>query len=113
MGFFVQESVSFPQYGVTAANCYVTIKASFVHVKYGAPNFNMFMGPSQPAASPETPYMITARLFVYTANEPELSPLREAIIYLYSVTAFADPIASLYIAIKAQHFAGKTFTDDI
>lgn len=113
MGFFVQESVTFPQYGVSATNCYVTIKASFVHVKFGAPGFGMYMGPAQPVATAETPYAITARFFVYTANEAELSPLRETTISLSSVTAFADPIASIYAAIKAQHFDGKTFTDDV
>lgn len=109
MGFFVAESLNFPQYGVDAENCYVTIKATYTHIKSGAPVIGMYAPPnSQPGQ-----YVITARFFVYADNDPDLSPLRETFISLTSEEPFTDPIASLYTAIKSEHFAGKTITDDI
>lgn len=113
MGFTVTEEVTFPQYGVTAANCYVTIKASYTHVKVGAPNFGVYMPTIQPTNYPNGSYTLTARFYVYTANNPELSPLRETTIFVNAETASEDPIATLYTYIKSEYFAGKTCTDDL
>ena len=111
MGFTVTEELNFPRFGVNAANCYVTIKATYSHYKAGAP-YAMPMGMPAPGAN-VGPYILSARWMVYASNDSSLSPLRDETITLNLEAAPANPIVALYNAIKAQNFAGKTCTDNL
>jgi hypothetical protein len=119
MGFHVQEEVSFPKLGVSAANTYVTIKATFTHYKQGSNAPMMF--PGSMAQFSSSSYNLTSRFMVYAYNPADppnglptdITPLREDFIYVGKDTVSANPIADLYAAIKLQHFAGKTCTDDL
>ena len=116
MGFTVTEELTFPRYGVSAAGCYVTIRATYSHNKAGSQSFGM-PPPMMPGANgpqvPSLPYTLVARYYVYASNDTTLSPLLEDSLMLNSETAPANPIATLYAALKDQHFAGKTITDDL
>lgn len=111
MGFTVTEELTFPRYGVSAAGCYVTIRATYSHNKAGSQSFGM-PPPMMPGAQ-SGPYTLVARYYVYASNDTTLSPLLEDSLMLNSETAPANPIATLYAALKDQHFAGKTITDDL
>lgn len=111
MGFTVTEALSFPRYGVTAAGCYVTIRATYYHNKVGSNTMGMPM--PMPSGPTTGPYVVTARWHVYAANDVSLAPLREESIVLNLETAPANPIVAIYNEIKTQHFAGKTCTDDL
>jgi hypothetical protein len=111
MGFTVTEELDFSQYGVTVTGCYVTIKASYQHLKLGNQPIGMYLPPS--IGQPQGPYSLISKFYVYTSNDTALSPLRESYIVINQEFASEDPIADIYSAIKAQYFAGKTFTDDL
>jgi hypothetical protein len=111
MGFTVEEEIEFPQYGVSAANCYITIKATYTHSKSGAGFIGMHMSPNP--IQQQGPYTLVSRFYVYAANDSSLSPLRESIITIPLEQPPADPIATIYAYIKSEHFAGKTITDDL
>lgn len=120
MGFTVAEELTFPRYGVSAAGCYVTIRATYSHNKAGSYTQLSGVGyspPMMPGANgpqvPSLPYTLVARYYVYASNDTTLSPLLEDSLMLNSETAPANPIATLYAALKDQHFAGKTITDDL
>ena len=111
MGFIVAEELNFPRYGVSAAGCYVTIRATYSHNKAGSPSIGMpFSMPMMPGVQ-TGPYTLVARYYVYASNDTTLSPLSEDSLMLNLDEAPANPIATLYAALKAQHFAGKTITD--
>lgn len=111
MGFNVVEEVDFPQYGVAVTGCYVTIRASYQHLKFGNQPMGMYLPPS--VGQPVGPYSLVAKFYVYTSNDSSLSPLREAYVIVNQEAASSTPIADVYAAVKAQYFAGKTFTDDL
>jgi hypothetical protein len=119
MGFHVSEEVSFPKLGVSAANTYVTIKATFTHFKQGTNAPMMFPGSMSQASNSN--YTLSTRFMVYAYNpadppngqSADISPLREDFIYVGKDTVSADPIADLYTAIKLHHFSGKTYTDHL
>ena len=105
MGFTVAEELNIPKYGITASNCYVTIRAAYTHDKMSSAMVNMI---------PVTgPYVITSRWFVYASNNVNLAPLCDDMIVISCETVPANPIATIYAAVKEQHFAGKTITDDL
>ena len=109
MGFFVEEKIDFPQLGINIANCYVTIRATFSHMKRNFPI---------PGFTPITydnsgNYTLVAKYYIYSGNSLELNPLKEDFIAVTVDALPADPVTALYDAIKTQHFAGKTITDDL
>lgn len=112
MGFTITEELSFSKFGVNAAGCYCTIKGSFAMSKLGSGSSMMYLPtplPQQP--NNETPYTLSARWLVYASNDASLQPLREETISIQLAQPPANCYETVYDAIKAQHFAGKTFTD--
>lgn len=106
MGFTVAESLTFSKFGVSATNCYVTIRGSYNFSKQG--NGMSMMMPGQQSSSP---YSMSARFLVYASNDKTLTPLREEMVYINLTDVPADPFDAIYSAVKTQFFAGKTFTD--
>ena len=111
MGFIVAEELAFPKFGVSAAGCYITIKASYSQWKQGGYSPMMPMMPLPMQSETPGTYRLYARWFVYAENDSTLTPLREEYLVLDLEEAPANPIATLYAALKSQHFAGKTITD--
>lgn len=107
MGFTVAEEVNFEKYGVSATDCYVTIRATYSHNKSGSQSYSPPMIPGAQSG----PYTLSARYYVYASQEAGLSPLLEASVMLNVEEAPVNPIQTLYDAIKLQYFAGKTITD--
>lgn len=108
MGFTVAEELTFPKLGISQANCYVTIKASFAHSKQGAPSIGMMPMPMNPSA-----YSLTFRLSVYAANNSTLDALHQEVITIPLDEAAAVPITAIYAWLKSERYAGKTITDDL
>ena len=108
MGFFVNEEITFANLGINVAGCYVTIRASFAHTKAGnpLPGFNPI------GYDNSGNYTLTAKYYVYSANEIALKPLKEDFISISEATVPSDPIQKVYDEIKLRVFPGKTFTDD-
>jgi len=113
MGFFVEEELKFPQFGVSAENCYVTIKGTFTHTKQGSGFIGMSVMPPPQQPSESHQYTLICRFYVYADKNNELLPLREQIVSIPLEETVTDPIETIYEHIKAEHFAGKTITDDL
>jgi len=111
MGFTVAEELTFPRYGVSAAGCYVTIRATYSHNKAGSQSYSppMMPGANGPQV-PSLPYTLVARYYVYASQEAGLSPLAEDSVMLSVDEVPADPIAAIYEKIK-ENYAGKTLVD--
>ena len=108
MGFTVAEELTFPRYGVSAAGCYVTIRATYSHNKAGS-HPPMMPGANGPQVD-SLLYTLVARYYVYASQEAGLSPLAEGSVMLSVDEVPADPIAAIYEKIK-ENYVGKTLVD--
>ena len=108
MGFFVNEEMPFPNYGISVSNSYVTIKACYTQHK--SPVYTNDPNNQQVATMK---YSIIARWYVYATKSDNLQSLKDDTVSIQFDEVPYNPIAALYAAIKDQHFAGKTFTDDL
>lgn len=114
MGFTVAEALEFPKFGLSASECYITIKGAYSQDKwpYSQPMMPMPM-PMQPTED-NSGYILSARYYIYANSEYSgLQFLSEDWIRVKSDSVLANPFAAIYAEIKSTKFAGKTITDDL
>ncbi len=108
MGFFITEPIVIDDYKVSAANAYVTIRATYQQSKAG---YGGGM-PMPPMASSASPYTLSTRYFVYAASDATKA-LKEEWFSLPCNEVPENPLGALYAAIVADKFPNKTITADI
>ncbi len=101
MGFTITEELTIPQFALSLAGLHYTFKGSFNVQKI--------------AAQGETPaqYRITGIAYVYTSTDTTKNPISAESVSLTQEAYPADPLALLYVELKAKaQFVDKTITDN-
>lgn len=107
MGFTVTEDLSFTEYKIDVAQCYVTIKSTYQLDK------STFLTPCNTVHTSSVAYKLASVFYVY-ADKTSTIPFMTKPISIVSGDEITNPIQTLYGIVKADKiFAGKTLVDDL
>jgi len=111
MGFTVAETVDVAQYGLSLANCFVTLHCTVAITKFGTPGwFAPMPRAGSTLATAELPYQLTYTYYIYASAAAGLAPLHSEYLSFCVAEKPDDVVEAAYTHVKATRFAGLTLT---
>ena len=119
MGFTVEEKVEVARFGLSLANCFVTVHCNATISKFGTPNrWSPMPMPPMPMppmpgftqATVELPHCVSYTYYMYASNAAGITALKSEEMSVCLADYPADLVAAAYVHLKAQRFAGMTLT---